>query len=255
VIGADNDHVIVARPEPGGLDRRARHRAPARGAGPPHLHGHDHRPTHPQRPEGLAPFYVVIGWVVGGYLVASLLALARAPSPAFAGSSCGSGPWPPSPCSRASSARCSWARRCTSSRVTSGRSPSSGPWWSSPRRRSPPPSRSSSASSGSRSPSWSSSSPATPRPGPLPEGAAQWRVAGHRPYLPNGAGLDAVRNIGYFGSADLASSIWVLLVYSALGWARCCRDLVAGRARAAAPGLGRAHTAGRDGLSRTWGRG
>jgi len=43
-------------------------------------------------PEGLAPFYVVIGWVVGGYLVASLLALARGTEPSLRWVSCGSGP-------------------------------------------------------------------------------------------------------------------------------------------------------------------
>jgi len=80
-----------------------------------------------------------------------------------------------------------------------------------------------------------------------------WRAIG--PYLPNGAGLDAVRNIGYFGSADLASSIWVLLVYSAVGWARCWPGPGGGSSASGGTGLGRAHTAGRDGLSRTWGRG
>ena len=34
-------------------------------------------------PEGLGPFYLVVGWVVGGYLVASLVALARGTEPSF----------------------------------------------------------------------------------------------------------------------------------------------------------------------------
>jgi len=51
----------------------------------------------------------VIGWVVGGYLVASLLALARGTEPSLRWVLVRLGAWPPSPCSRASSARCSWA--------------------------------------------------------------------------------------------------------------------------------------------------
>lgn len=43
----------------------------------------------------------------------------------------------------------------------------------------------------------------------LPE---PWRTVG--PYLPNGAGVDAVRSLSYFGGVDLTRPLWVVL-----GWA------------------------------------
>jgi hypothetical protein len=169
-------------------------------------------------PEGLAPFYVVIGWVVGGYLVASLLALARGTEPslrwvlvrlgalaAFSVLSGILGSVLVGPAMHLIPGDI-WALALIGTLVVFATStvttafqivfgelgialaivvfvvagnPSAG----------------------------------GPYPRELLNGV--WRAIG--PYLPNGAGLDAVRNIGYFGSADLASSIWVLLVYSAVG--------------------------------------
>jgi hypothetical protein len=40
-------------------------------------------PLSPNDPEGLAPFYLIVGWVVGGYLLASLIGLARGTEPSL----------------------------------------------------------------------------------------------------------------------------------------------------------------------------
>lgn len=46
----------------------------------------------------------------------------------------------------------------------------------------------------------------------LPE---PWRTVG--PYLPNGAGVDAVRSLSYFGGVDLTRPLWVVAVWGAIG--------------------------------------
>ena len=219
VIGADNDHVIVAQAPSPAVSTAVL--ATVR-----QLEAQVHRtftvttivPLTRNDPEGLAPFYVVIGWVVGGYLVASLMALARGTEPslrwvlvrlgalaAFSVLSGILGSVLVGPAMHLIPGDI-WALALIGTLVVFATStvttafqivfgelgialaivvfvvagnPSAG----------------------------------GPYPRELLNGV--WRAIG--PYLPNGAGLDAVRNIGYFGSADLASSIWVLLVYSAVG--------------------------------------
>ena len=46
----------------------------------------------------------------------------------------------------------------------------------------------------------------------LPE---PWRTVG--PYLPNGAGVDAVRSLSYYGGVNLGRPLWVLLVWTLVG--------------------------------------
>ena len=46
----------------------------------------------------------------------------------------------------------------------------------------------------------------------LPE---PWRSVG--PYLPNGAGVDAVRSTAYFGGVDLTRPLWVVAVWGVIG--------------------------------------
>ncbi|MBZ4497102.1 MULTISPECIES: ABC transporter permease [Dermacoccus] len=46
----------------------------------------------------------------------------------------------------------------------------------------------------------------------LPE---PWRTVG--PYLPNGAGVDAVRSLSYFGGVDLERPLWVVLAWAVAG--------------------------------------
>lgn len=42
-----------------------------------------------------------------------------------------------------------------------------------------------------------------------------WRAIG--PYMPNGAGVDAVRSIAYFGSVDLTRPLWVVALWLLVG--------------------------------------
>ncbi|MCP2260126.1 Protein of unknown function (DUF3533) [Streptoalloteichus tenebrarius] len=53
--------------------------------------------------------------------------------------------------------------------------------------------------------------------GPFPQALLPtfWRVIG--PYLPTGAGTSATRNVAYFDGAALALPLWVLAIYAVLG--------------------------------------
>lgn len=173
-------------------------------------------PTHD--PEGLGPFYLVVGWVVGGYLAASVLGLARGTDPGlrralvrtaglavFSVLSGVAGTLLAGPglhlfggnridlMAIGTLVVFSVSMVATAFQAIIGElgialavvlfvvigNPSSG--------------------------------------GPYPREflSGIWRVVG--PYIPTGAGLEAVRNVAYFGSHQLGSSLLTLVLYASIG--------------------------------------
>ena len=53
--------------------------------------------------------------------------------------------------------------------------------------------------------------------GPVRVAAASTVLAGHRPWLPSGAGTAAARGIAYFGSTAIASNLLVIAAYGVVG--------------------------------------
>ena len=161
---------------------------------------------------GLTGFYLVIGWIVGGYLVASLLGVAGGARPATtrraairlacAGALRG-GVRPRRRDHRRAGAR--RAARPPARPVGPGDAASC-----SPPRRPPPPSRCCSGSSVSAwrcccSWSWATPAPAAPTSS---ISCPFWRAIGNA--LPNGAGTDTVRRIVYFESNGITVHLIVI---------------------------------------------